>query len=87
MITQTLGFTNKVIKTQAKSGKTLGTRAIHRQLRILMVTPRYFPSMGGVENHVYQVTRRLAHAGVDVTVLTSKEMGALMGQQDVVLSF
>jgi tRNA 2-thiouridine synthesizing protein C len=24
---------------------------------------------------------------VDVTVLTSKEMGALMGQQDVVLSF
>jgi tRNA 2-thiouridine synthesizing protein C len=24
---------------------------------------------------------------VDVTVLTSKEMGALMGEQDVVLSF
>ncbi len=42
-----------------------------KALRILMVTPRYLPIMGGVENHVYQVARRLAHAGVDVTVLTA----------------
>lgn len=42
-----------------------------QQLRILMVTPRYLPSMGGVENHVYQVARRLVQSGVDVTVLTT----------------
>lgn len=42
-----------------------------QQLRILMVTPRYLPYMGGVENHVYQVARRLVQAGVDITVLTT----------------
>ncbi|MCE7987607.1 MAG: glycosyltransferase family 1 protein [Caldilinea sp. CFX5] len=42
-----------------------------KALRILMVTPRYLPIMGGVENHVYQVARRLAHADADVTVLTT----------------
>lgn len=42
-----------------------------RPLRILMVTPRYLPYMGGVENHVYQVARRLVRAGIDITVLTT----------------
>jgi glycosyltransferase involved in cell wall biosynthesis len=36
-----------------------------------MVTPRYFPFMGGVENHIYEVTRRLVRAGLDITVLTA----------------
>lgn len=40
-------------------------------LRILMVTPRYLPHMGGVENHVYQVAQRLVQCGADVTVLTT----------------
>lgn len=39
--------------------------------RILFVTPRYFPDVGGVQNHVYQVSRRLLQSGVDVTVLTT----------------
>ncbi len=39
--------------------------------RILFVTPRYLPSVGGVQNHVYQVSRRLARSGIDVTVLTT----------------
>lgn len=47
------------------------TPARSKALRLLMVTPRYFPMMGGVENHVYQVARRLAHAGVEITVLTT----------------
>jgi glycosyltransferase involved in cell wall biosynthesis len=42
-----------------------------------MVTPRYFPEMGGVENHVYQVSSRLVQAGVDVTVLTTDREGNL----------
>ena len=41
------------------------------QLRLLLVTPRYPPEMGGVENHVYQVARRFAATGLDVSVLTT----------------
>lgn len=40
-------------------------------LRILMVTPRYYPQRGRLENHVQQVAQRLVQAGHDVTVLTS----------------
>lgn len=45
--------------------------------RLLFVTPRYFPYMGGVENHVYQVARRLARYGIDTTVLTTDPTGQL----------
>ena len=34
-------------------------------MRLLMVTPRYFPLMGGVETHVHEVARRLARRGVE----------------------
>jgi glycogen synthase len=44
-------------------------------LRVLLVTPRFFPLMGGVENHVYQVARRLARAGVEATILTTDPLG------------
>jgi glycosyltransferase involved in cell wall biosynthesis len=40
-------------------------------LRLLMVTPRFFPLSGGVESHVYEVSRRLAALGAQVTVLTT----------------
>ena len=39
--------------------------------RILFVTPRYFPYVGGVQNHVYEVGSRLARSGMEVTVLTT----------------
>jgi glycogen synthase len=42
-----------------------------------MATARYFPYMGGTESHVYEVGRRLAHAGVDLTVLTTDPSGQL----------
>lgn len=48
-----------------------------RPLRLLMVTARYFPHLGGVEHHVYQLARRFARAGVDVTVLTTDPTGEL----------
>jgi glycosyltransferase involved in cell wall biosynthesis len=41
-------------------------------VKVLMVTARYFPYMGGVETHVYEVGRRLAGYGVDVTLLTTQ---------------
>jgi glycosyltransferase involved in cell wall biosynthesis len=40
-------------------------------MQILMPTPRFFPEMGGVETHVYQVGKRLAAMGHSVTVLTT----------------
>jgi glycosyltransferase involved in cell wall biosynthesis len=46
-----------------------------------MVTPRFLPYLGGVENHVYEVTRRLAALGVDVTVLTTDTTGELPSEE------
>lgn len=40
-------------------------------LNILMVTPRYFPYMGGTETHVHEVGPRLVRNGVDITLLTT----------------
>jgi glycogen synthase len=47
------------------------------RLRVLMVTPRYLPFLGGVEMHVDQVSRRLVQRGVDVTILTTDTTGEL----------
>ncbi len=46
-------------------------------LRLLFVTPRFFPLMGGVESHVYEVARRMAQQNVTVTVLTTDPTGDL----------
>lgn len=40
--------------------------------RVLMVTPRYFPDMGGIETHVHEVGQRLVRQGVDITLLTTR---------------
>jgi len=42
-----------------------------RALMVLMVTPRYFPYMGGLETHVHEAGRRLVENGVDLTLLTT----------------
>ncbi len=47
-----------------------------------MVTARYVPFAGGVENHVHQVARRLARRGVDVTVLTTDPRGQWPARED-----
>lgn len=36
-----------------------------------MVTPRYYPFIGGIETHVYEVGRRLAQNGNRITILTT----------------
>jgi glycosyltransferase involved in cell wall biosynthesis len=51
-------------------------------LRILMATPRYPPFVGGVEQHVREVGRRLAAAGCAVTVLTTDPSGRLPRRDD-----
>jgi glycosyltransferase involved in cell wall biosynthesis len=41
-------------------------------LRILMVCARYLPDLGGIETHIYEVTRRLAEvADFEITVLAT----------------
>lgn len=50
-----------------------------RGSRVLMVSARYFPDMGGIETHVYEVGRRLVQQGIDVTVLTTIPQGANAG--------
>lgn len=40
-------------------------------MRLLMVTARYLPFIGGTEIHTYETARRMAAAGHDVTVLTT----------------
>lgn len=44
---------------------------INSKLRVLMVTARYFPSMGGIETHVHEIGCRLVKLGVNVTVLST----------------
>ena len=39
-----------------------------------MITPRYFPHMGGIETHVHEVGRRLVRQGVAVTLLTTEPL-------------
>ncbi|MBV9021096.1 MAG: glycosyltransferase family 4 protein [Ktedonobacteraceae bacterium] len=51
-------------------------------LRVLLVAVRYFPYMGGLETHVYEIARRLAHRGVEVTVLTTDVSGRLPELED-----
>ncbi len=52
-------------------------------MRVLLVTPRYFPFMGGIETHVHEVGKRLAAAGVDVTVLTTNPGERLPAREEI----
>ena len=50
-------------------------------LRVAMVSARALPQMGGVETHVDEVARRLAAAGVGVTVLATDTTGELVADE------
>jgi glycosyltransferase involved in cell wall biosynthesis len=45
--------------------------------RVLFVTTLFLPHVGGIETHAYEVARRLARKGVDITVLTTDTSGRL----------
>jgi glycosyltransferase involved in cell wall biosynthesis len=47
-----------------------------------MVTPRYFPYMGGIETHVHEIGRRLARSGTDITLLTTQPHAPYPAQPD-----
>jgi hypothetical protein len=44
---------------------------VEARCRVLMVTARYFPYVGGTETHVYEVSRGLAARGMEITILTT----------------
>jgi len=43
-------------------------------MHIIQVTPRFPPAIGGVEEHVYQISLELLKRGHNVTVITSNEV-------------
>lgn len=54
-----------------------------RPLSVLQVTARFFPYLGGVETHVWEVSHRLATRGADVTVLTTDRSRKLIPDETV----
>ena len=50
-------------------------------LRVLQVTPRFAPSVGGVETHVLEVCRRLPGEGIEAAVLTADTAGSLSAHE------
>lgn len=55
-----------------------GTRAVAgTRPRVLMVSPRFLPHLGGVETHVYELARRINRDGITVEVMTIDDTGLL----------
>ncbi len=52
-------------------------------MRIIQVTPRYFPTLGGVEAVVQQISELLVKKGHDVTVYTSDKQAGLMHCENI----
>ena len=78
---------NSSIAQQAAKARSYVNGQLIRQgkqsLRVLMVTARYLPYVGGTEIHIYEVARRLAADGHDVTVLTTDISGQLPPSQTI----
>jgi len=55
----------------------------NRALRVLQVTPLFYPYTGGIETHVFQVSRRLVALGADVTILTTDPTGSLPAEDQI----
>jgi glycosyltransferase involved in cell wall biosynthesis len=64
-------FVETLLDMPIKSTGATNGESIAVRLRILMVTARYIPYVGGTEIHTFEVARRMAAAGHDVTVLTT----------------
>lgn len=69
--------------TAAIQPRSAGSAPVARGRRVLMVTPRYAPYVGGVEQHVYEVARRLVAQGNRVCVLTTDRSGRLPEMEEM----
>jgi glycosyltransferase involved in cell wall biosynthesis len=53
-------------------------------IRVLMVTARFLPDVGGTETHTYEVARRMAlRADLELTVLTTDRSGRRPAREDL----
>jgi len=68
---------------QTQSNNGTANALPNRKMRILQVTARYYPLMGGIETHVYEVARRMARLGHEVTVLTTDPSGNLPKEENI----
>lgn len=46
-----------------------------KKLKVIQTPVRFYPSMGGVENHVYYLSKELVKRGIDIKVICAKENG------------
>jgi glycosyltransferase involved in cell wall biosynthesis len=54
-----------------------------RPRRVLVVTPRYLPELGGIEQHVHETATRIARRDdIELTVLTTDRTGRLPAVED-----
>jgi glycosyltransferase involved in cell wall biosynthesis len=61
----------KVVPASLREDVSLRAALSKRTMRIIMVTARYYPFMGGIEAHTHEVARQLVVRGHSVTVLTT----------------
>lgn len=58
--------------------------AATRPVRVLMVTARFLPDLGGTETHTYEMARRIAlRSDIDLTVLTTDRSGARPTREEI----
>src|SRR3954467_268124 len=57
------------MKCSAKMGPDV---AVMRPLRVGIVAESYFPSLGGIQEHVRHLRNHLGRRGVEVTILTGR---------------
>jgi hypothetical protein len=88
LVATTLGYAAERVRAplrrvrRRRSAPSRTARDASRPLRVLMVTPRYPPDMGGVERHVVEVSSRLHALGCDVTVLCTDRSGRNVGDDE-----
>ena len=50
-------------------------------MKVIQVTPRYYPHIGGIETHVREICRRLVKHNIDVTVVTTDPANSLSREE------
>lgn len=50
-------------------------------MKVIHVTPRYYPHIGGIETHVREICRRLSRKNIDLTVITTDPSGILPNEE------
>jgi glycosyltransferase involved in cell wall biosynthesis len=65
-------MSDPVSSTEVKPGEF----ALTRPIRVLVISARFLPDLGGTETHIHEITRRLAlRNDLDLTVLTTDRSG------------